>query len=373
MTCRKVAKHFKVDPNVFLIMFMREFDVFERMSMDRRLMTGTDVPDPHNNADFDQCAFDGQACTAALHGAGQSVVDSQRGGRSPSDKQIAMRNGADVSQQAKDDHFHKSLQDSRRPTFTIIERCKAPKGKRVIRSGWTHNAVFDADGDFIKWKSRSFAHGQTQVAFDEYDPYGCSSVPARKPTIRLVCGIAAEIGFIISQGDFTAAYLEAKIDEEVFVELPAGISGVDYIGQGGQNRVGRCERSYFGLHQCGKNWELALCTHVMSLELHLQFPFVDKGSSLDQLGIQPEAPIRIGVDNTATVLSARNASGKRTRHVDICFHRVREAIRGKRIEVDNVRGGSSVESEQKADIMTESCSGPLFDKFDWEVRGIRDG
>lgn len=59
--------------------------------------------------------------------------------------------------------------------------------------------------------------------------------------------------------------------------------------------------------------------------------------------------------------------------MDIRFHRVREAIRGKRIDVENVRGGSSVESEQKADIVTESCSGPLFDKFDREVRGIRDG
>jgi len=38
-----------------------------------------------------------------------------------------------------------------------------------------------------------------------------------------------------------------------------------------------------------------------------------------------------------------------------------------------VRGGSSTASEQKADIMTKSCSGPLFDKFDREIRGIRDG
>ena len=68
-----------------------------------------------------------------------------------------------------------------------------------------------------------------------------------------------------------------------------------------------------------------------------------------------------------------NASGKRTRHVNIRFHRVRDAIRGKRIAVTYVRGGSSIDSEQQADIMTKSCSGPLFDKFDRAIRGIRNG
>ena len=91
------------------------------------------------------------------------------------------------------------------------------------------------------------------------------------------------------------------------------------------------------------------------------------------MGVMKNAPVIIGVDNKAAVLSAKNASGKRTRHVNIRFHRVREAMYTGRIDVQYVRGGSSTASEQKADIMTKSCSGPLFDKFDREIRGIRDG
>ena len=95
---------------------------------------------------------------------------------------------------------------------------------------------------------------------------------------------------------------------------------------------------------------------------------------LAELGVATAAaPMSIRVDNRAAVLSANNASGKRTRHVNIRFHRVRDAIRGKRIAVTYVRGGSSIDSEQQADIMTKSCSGPLFDKFDRAIRGIRDG
>ena len=109
----------------------------------------------------------------------------------------------------------------------------------------------------------------------------------------------------------------------------------------------------------------ALCALTIEAEYYL--------GMLGELGISTKDPINIGVDNKATVLSARNASGTRTRHVNIRFHRVRDAIRAGRIHVEYVRGGSSVESEQKADIMTKSCSGPLFDKFDREIRGIRDG
>ena len=92
---------------------------------------------------------------------------------------------------------------------------------------------------------------------------------------------------------------------------------------------------------------------------------------LREIGIKMDGPVSIGVDNKAAVLSAHNATGKRTRHVNIRFHRVREAIRRKRIAVNYVRGGTSIESEQMADLMTKSCNGPLFDKFDRAIRGLR--
>jgi len=651
---------FGVQPEPYLA-FMREYDVFTSVSMASKIRTGTDVPDPNNNEDFERCRFAAQACRAALEEVGSTAQDGQLGGRSPTDKQYRLRADADEIQKCKDDHFHKSLQDPRRPTFEIVPVTAVPAGKRIIRSGWTLNAVYDADGNFEKWKGRSYAHGQTQVEVEDFDPYGCSSVPARLPTIRLVLGIAAECNFMISQGDFTAAYLEAELQEEVYVELPPGVTGVAYRGKDGVRNVGRCKQSYFGLHQCGKNWELCLRKHVMSLDetngepdqatvqaarahaieraaaepnklcitgcasdpnlyiaakqtgnapvqicvfvvytddvlfasscsklrqelfdkMHAKYPFVDKGSSDDQdltfcgckiaravskagrlsytlnqkgyvekmlrdcqmdeanpvirptmpgqhfskedvrskmsltnyrkvaggllwaamtcwpqmaahatvvcrfmscpttnsvaltkrmmrymvgnsergivfscdkpslenyqaltitgfcdadwaaseddarstsgyvlmianaafdwrsrlqhtvamstaesecyalcaitveaefyrgmlreMGVRKDTPVIIGVDNKAAVLSAKNASGKRTRHVNIRFHRVREAMYAGRIEVQYVRGGSSTASEQKADIMTKSCSGPLFDKFDREIRGIRDG
>jgi len=659
-TCRTLAKMFGVQPEPYLA-FMREYDVFTSIHMASKLRKGTDVPDPNNNEDFERCRFAAQACRAALEDAGSTAQDGQLGGRSPTDKQYRLRADAAEIQKCKDDHFHKSLQDPRRPTFEIVPVTDVPAGKRIIRSGWTLNAVYDADGNFEKWKGRSYAHGQTQVEVEDFDPYGCSSVPARLPTIRLVLGIAAECNFMISQGDFTAAYLEAELQEEVYVELPPGVTGVEYRTKDGVRNVGRCKQSYFGLHQCGKNWELCLRKHVMSLDetngepdqatmqaarahaieraaaepnklcitgcasdpnlyiaakktgkepvqicvfvvytddvlfasscpklrrelfdkMHAKYPFVDKGSSDDQdltfcgckiartvsktgrlsytinqkgyvekmlrdcqmdeanpvirptmpgqhfskedvrskmsltnyrkvaggllwaamtcwpqmaahatvvcrfmscpttnsvaltkrmmrymvgntergivfscdkpslenyqaltikgfcdadwaaseddarstsgyvlmianaafdwrsrlqhtvamstaesecyalcaitveaefyrgmlreMGVMKNAPVIIGVDNKAAVLSAKNASGKRTRHVNIRFHRVREAMYTGRIDVQYVRGGSSTASEQKADIMTKSCSGPLFDKFDREIRGIRDG
>ena len=113
----------------------------------------------------------------------------------------------------------------------------------------------------------------------------------------------------------------------------------------------------------------AECYALCSLTIEAEFY---KGM-LKEIGIAAEEPINIGVDNKAAVLSAHNSSGKRTRHVNIRFHRVRSGIKEKRISVRHVRGGTSIESEQLADVMTKSCTGILFDKFDSAIRGIRDG
>ena len=78
---------------------------------------------------------------------------------------------------------------------------------------------------------------------------------------------------------------------------------------------------------------------------------------LKEIGVAAEEPIDISVDNKAAVLSAHNSSGKRTRHVNIRFHRVRSGIKEKRVSVRHVRGGTSVESEQLTDVVTKSCTG----------------
>ena len=489
---------------------------------------------------------------------------------------------------------------------------------------------------------------------DDYDPWSVSSIPCRLQSVRMLLGIAAEGGLLLSQGDFTCAYIEVALDEDVYVEIPEAVSGVKYIGSDGKRRVAKCNQSFFGLHQAGKNFEVGLRKHLCQMsevpavdeitaqqlaeehpgkliikccksdpnlyvackmpheggdvqicflciysddvlfassakslrtevfqKLHARFPFVDKGSTeegplsfcgckiqqevkdsgelsytisqpgyirkllkdnkmdeansirrptaqgmkfskedqpaqmdlsayrkmaggilwaaitcfpqiaanattvcrfmgqptengviqgkkilrylidhsesgityrckapalknlanlqikgycdadwaadedsarsttgnvlmiagaafdwssklqhtvamstaeaecyslcaltieieycrglMKELGIGNHEPVYVGVDNKAAVLSAHNETGKRTRHVNIRFHRVRSAVQAKTIEIHYIRGGTSPDAEQVADIMTKSCNGHLFDKFDKVIRGKPDG
>jgi len=56
-----------------------------------------------------------------------------------------------------------------------------------------------------------------------------------------------------------------------------------------------------------------------------------------------------------------NKTGKRTRHINLRFHRVREAVAKDSIDVKRVTGGNDpATSEMVADILTKSTPAPLF-------------
>ena len=69
----------------------------------------------------------------------------------------------------------------------------------------------------------------------------------------------------------------------------------------------------------------------------------------------------IYVDNKGARDDAYNKTGKRTRHINMRFHRVREAVAKNSIEVRRVTGGNDpATSEMVADILTKSTPAPLF-------------
>ena len=55
-----------------------------------------------------------------------------------------------------------------------------------------------------------------------------------------------------------------------------------------------------------------------------------------------------------------NRTGRRTRAINIRFHRVREAISQRAIKLIKVSGGNSVDSKQLADMFTKAVNRKLF-------------
>ena len=80
-------------------------------------------------------------------------------------------------------------------------------------------------------------------------------------------------------------------------------------------------------------------------------------------------PTRLYVDNRSAILDAHNTTGRRTRHMNLRFHRVRQSIRDGTVSVDHVRGGVATDSMQVADIHTKATNTALFRKFAGNIMG----
>ena len=66
--------------------------------------------------------------------------------------------------------------------------------------------------------------------------------------------------------------------------------------------------------------------------------------------------IKVFVDNNgATSLANNPLSSARTKHIDVCFHFIRELTRSKTISVSYVPA-----KEQRADILTKALTGAIF-------------
>jgi len=89
------------------------------------------------------------------------------------------------------------------------------------------------------------------------------------------------------------------------------------------------------------------------------------------IGIEVELPVVVCVDNVGAIFMAENVStSPRTKHVDVCYHFVREFVEDGFIKIIFVRT-----KDNRADIFTKNVVGDLFDKhteeFTWKVSDMR--
>ena len=95
-----------------------------------------------------------------------------------------------------------------------------PKDTHVIGTKWIFKNKTDEDGEVVRNKSRLVAQGYTQVEGIDFDE---SFAPvARLELIRILLSIACIMNFKIYQMDVKSAFLNAFLNEEVFVKQPKG-------------------------------------------------------------------------------------------------------------------------------------------------------
>jgi len=120
-----------------------------------------------------------------------------------------------------------------------------PKGRKVISTKWVFAIKRDENNNILKYKARLVARGFTQIFGTDFDL--TYSPTLNSDSLKLIIALAAKLKWNVYQLDIKAAYLNAKLDKTIYVNIPPG--DINY-GKG----FWRLNKALYGLRQSGRQW-----------------------------------------------------------------------------------------------------------------------
>ena len=132
-----------------------------------------------------------------------------------------------------------------------------PKNKSIIGSKWVYSVKLGANNE-EKYKARLVAKGYSQQQSVDYNE--TFSPTAKLTSIRMLMQVAVQ-NYILRQLDVKSAYLNATIDEEIYLEQPEGFVKTN---DSGEKLVCKLNKSIYGLKQSGRNWNNTFHTFLCS-------------------------------------------------------------------------------------------------------------
>lgn len=133
-------------------------------------------------------------------------------------------------------------------TWIEMDRTEVPEGHKILGGTWVFKRKKAPDGTIIKHKARYCVRGDQQVHgvdyFESYAPVCMWS------TVRLclVLSIVADLASI--QVDYTNAFAQAALHEEVYIQVPTGFTAANPT----INTVLKLQKSLYGLVQAPRTF-----------------------------------------------------------------------------------------------------------------------
>ncbi|CAM9952920.1 unnamed protein product, partial [Phaeothamnion confervicola] len=130
-----------------------------------------------------------------------------------------------------------------------------PKDRKTLKSRWVFKAKRNTAGEIVKYKGRVVVKGFLQTPGVDFNTLSLSAPVANINEFRCVIALAAARSWRLHQMDVETAYLNALLEEELFMEAPDGFSK---RGAGGREFVWQLHRSLYGLRQSAFNWNATI-------------------------------------------------------------------------------------------------------------------
>ena len=133
-----------------------------------------------------------------------------------------------------------------RNTWTEVEISSLPRGTNIIDCKWVFKIKWDENGRIIDFKSRLTPKGFMQKhGVDYFEVYACTG---QYKTMRLGLSLAASMDDELEQMDVPSAFLQAKVDEDIYMKMPPGFEK--------PGMAVKLNMSLYGIKQGPRNWWL---------------------------------------------------------------------------------------------------------------------
>jgi len=131
--------------------------------------------------------------------------------------------------------------------FTLVDH--VPKGKNLITTKWVFTNKRDAENNIIKRKARVVARGFKQKKGIDFEL--TYSPTLNIDALKLIISLSSSLNWDIMQLDIKAAYLNAKLDTDIYITIPPGDP---YFGRG----YWKLNKALYGLRQSGRQWNITI-------------------------------------------------------------------------------------------------------------------
>ena len=132
------------------------------------------------------------------------------------------------------------------------ELSELPAHINSLGGSWVVALKKDENGEIVKYKARYFAKGFNQIFGSDY--LETFAPTAKLPSIRMLLALATHFHCEVFQFDVSSAYLNADLEEDVFVEQPPGFE----IPGKGSKLVCKLLKGLYRLKQAGRCWNRTL-------------------------------------------------------------------------------------------------------------------
>jgi len=121
-----------------------------------------------------------------------------------------------------------------------------PAGRKLVTTKWVFRPKHDIQGNITKYKARLVARGFEQIYGKDFDE--TYSPVTRLSSLRLLFALAMQFHLELQQMDVETAFLNATLNEEVYITIPEGIQ------VNPEHNCFRLKRALYGLKQSPRAW-----------------------------------------------------------------------------------------------------------------------